>query len=196
MKKLSIAALVPMAVLMAAGAASGQQYAGHCSQCTTAYGPTYGQTYKDSYYESSMWPRQYISPARRGICQSYELMIANGWRRHNLLGKYDFAVDGEGLSEAGRLRVQWILTQAPPNRRTIFVQRGVDVAQTAVRIEAVQELAASMSPSVGPADVQETYLRDDGHPASTVDAVFTGFSANQMAPVLPESGGGSSSESE
>jgi hypothetical protein len=142
-----------------------------------------------------MWPAQYVQPSRRAICRSYELMIANGWRRNNLLTKYDFATEGEGLSEAGKLRVSWILTQAPPNRRTIFVQRGADDATTAARIDAVQSLAADLGAGAGPVDVQETLLRDEGHPAASVDAVFTGFSTNQLPPVLPSAGGASEASS-
>jgi hypothetical protein len=137
-----------------------------------------------------------VQPARRGICQSFDLMTVNGWRKNNLLGKFDFDAEGDSMSDAGRLRVQWILTQAPPNRRTIFVERGVDEAATAVRIEAVQTLAAALRPSVGPVDIQETHLRDEGRPATMVDAMLTGFSANQMPPVLPESSGTSSESGE
>jgi hypothetical protein len=120
-------------------------------------------------------------------------MADNGWRRNNLLGKYHFAPENEELSDAGKAKVEWILTQAPPQRRTIFVERTSDAQRTADRVQAVQDLAANTS--AGPADVQETHIRDEGHPAGAVDAVFTGFSTNQMPPVLPDSGGSSSSES-
>jgi hypothetical protein len=184
MKSLMWAA-APLVALLAASAALAQNHAGHCSQCQSTYGGGYGATLHDSCHDNFIWPRQYVWPSRRGICATYDVMIANGWRRNNLLGKYDFLPNGEGLSEAGRLRVEWILTQAPPERRTIFVQRGNDPAETAVRVEAVQALAANMNPSMGPVDVQETLQRDYGRPADTVDAVFTGFTANQPAPVLP-----------
>jgi hypothetical protein len=199
MTKLSLLVAAPIAALLTASASQAQQCAGHCSQCQvqSQYGggsPVWDEV-KASYHENAMWPGQYVQPSRRAICRSFDLMIANGWRRNNLLTKYDFATEGEGLSEAGKLRVSWILTQAPPNRRTIFVQRGADEAATAARIEAVQTLAADLGPGAGPADVQETLLRDEGHPATSVDAVFTGFSTNQMPPVLPSSGGSAASTS-
>jgi hypothetical protein len=187
MTKSLLYALAPLAALMSASAVYAQNCAGGCSQCQASCGPTQMQSYHDSYYMNQTWPRQYMAPARRGICQSFELMVANGWRRNNLLGKYDFDPKDGSLSEAGRLRVEWILTQAPPQRRTIFVQRGLDQQQTSLRVEAVQTLAANMYPSMGPADVQETIMQDYGRPAASVDAVFTGFSANQPLPVLPAS---------
>jgi hypothetical protein len=48
-------------------------------------------------------------------------------------------------------------------------------------------LASNFNPGGAPVDVQETYMLDEGRPAATVDAVFTGFSANQPAPMLPAS---------
>jgi hypothetical protein len=138
------------------------------------------------FYDNLMWPQQYIGPSRRGICQSFDLMVANGWRRHNLLGRHHFELNSTELSEAGRLKVQWILTQAPPSRRTIYIERTVDAEQTAARLESVQQLASELSSGAAP-DVRETYVRDHGHPASSVDAVFTGFRANQMTPMLPPS---------
>lgn len=185
MMKSFLWAAAPVLALLAATTADAQNYAGHCTQCKTTYGGGYGATMHDSCYDNYIWPRQYAWPARRGICQTYDVMIANGWRRNNLLGKYDFAPDGEGLSEAGRLRLEWILTQAPPERRTVFIQRGADPAVTAMRVESVQSLAANMNPAQGPVEVQETYLHDYGRPADYVDAVFTGFRSNQPAPALP-----------
>jgi hypothetical protein len=152
-----------------------------------------GGEWEAAFYDNMMWPQQYIGPSRRGICQSFDLMVANGWRRHNLLGQHHFERNSTELSEAGRLKVQWILTQAPPSRRTIYIERTFDAEQTAGRLESTQQLAADLSSGAAP-EVRETYVRDYGHPASSVDAVFTGFRSNQMAPMLPASttsGGGS-----
>jgi hypothetical protein len=119
-----------------------------------------------------------------------ETMINNGWRKQNLLGKQHFDAHGEQLTEAGRLKVEWILTQAPPHRRSIYVQRAADAEDTALRVQSVQELAATMTSSTGLANVQETHIRDEGHPAGAVDAVFTGFHAHQLIPALPQASGG------
>lgn len=183
-------------LVAAASTASAQQCAcqGACrAGCASANHPKMDEC-EAAFYENFWWPRQYSGPARRGICQSTELMTANGWRRHNLLGKYHFAPNGEELNEAGRLKAEWILTQAPPSRRTIYVQRGSEAAQTAGRIDSVQQYAASMTQAAGAADVQETHVRDDGYPAGAVDAVFTGFQANRPVPALPTAAGGGESE--
>jgi hypothetical protein len=76
----------------------------------------------------------------------------------------------------------------------IFVTRTADPAETSGRVEAVQSFAASRLPGIGVIDVQETYLQDDGHPAQSVDAMLTGFGANQPAPVLPTGDSSSSGD--
>ena len=193
MKKLALWTLAPLAAALSVGSAQAQQCSNKCGY--GHYGPTsnYYETFEDSYIDNLRWPRQYVHPARRGICQSFAMMADNGWRRNNLLGKYHFTPEEEQLSDAGKAKVEWILTQAPAQRRTIFVERTADAQQTADRIQSVQDLAANGA--AGPADVQETHIRDEGHPAGAVDAVFTGFSANQMPPMLPESDSSSSSGS-
>jgi hypothetical protein len=176
-------AALPMAVFAATAFAA--QPCVRQGDCQGACGPTMKDSCEEAYYQNSIWPRQYIAPSRRGICQSFDLMISNGWRRHNVLGRYHFDPNTGELSEAGRLKVEWILTQSAPNRRTIYVERTINQEQTAQRLESVQALAADLSSGV--ADVQETYVRDHGHRASSVDAVFTGFGAAQMIPALPPS---------
>lgn len=182
------------AAAASAALVAGQASAEPCNHCkhSVTGGPSTFETWKDSTFQNRIWPSQYVNPSRRGICQAYETMINNGWRRHNLLGKYDFTVEGSELTEAGKLKVQWTLNQAPEQRRNLFVERGADQQQTADRIATVQAYAAGMSPSVGQAMVQETHIRDEGHPAAGVDAVFTGFRQGQLPPVLPQSTSGGS----
>jgi hypothetical protein len=183
-------AALPLALASAAAAVAAQPCMRPMTIQQGCHKPGGGEC-EAAFYDNLMWPQQYIGPSRRGICQSFDLMVANGWRRHNLLGQHHFERNSNELSEAGRLKVQWILTKAPPARRTIYIERTLDAQQTAERLEAVQQLAADASTGAAP-DVRETYVRDHGHPASSVDAIFTGFRNNQIAPMLPPSatGGG------
>jgi hypothetical protein len=105
-----------------------------------------------------------------------------------LLGNFHFDPNTGELSEAGRLKVEWILTQSSPNRRTIFIERSIDSEKNTERQESVQQFASDLSS--GAVDVRETYVRDHGHRAASVDAVFTGFGAAQRPPVLPQAAGG------
>jgi len=185
MKTLALWAAAPLAATMLAGVLHAQQCPRHCGPCQSGYQPDYLERSGAALRDNHRWPHQYMWPARRGICQAFATMANNGWQRQNLLGKYHFDPETGELSAAGRVKIQWILTQAPPHRRTIYVEQFGEQDLMAVRMQAVQSLAARISGGMGPVDVQETLLHDDGHPAGSVDAVFTGFNTNQMPPVLP-----------
>ena len=139
------------------------------------------------------WPAQYIPAARRGVHSFYDVMVHNGWRRQNLLGTYHFDPQTDELTDAGKLKVNWILSQTPHNRRTIYVQRGLAAEQTADRIASVQHWAGDRSPAIGTVDVYDTHIVAEGRSAGTVDNVFTNFQTNQMPPVLPATSGSSTS---
>ncbi|MEM9657727.1 MAG: hypothetical protein AAF961_05130 [Planctomycetota bacterium] len=174
-------------VFLAIPAAAQTCSTGGCAPYGAVYGgyaPTAGESCKNAFWQNMIWPKQYVRPARRGICQSFETMVNNGWRRQNLLDQYHFEADGAELSEAGQLKARWILTQAPAQRRNIFVGHGVDAAQTADRIGKVHEYAATLGPHAAPASVQETHIRDHGRPAGAVDNMFTDFAGNQWTGLL------------
>jgi len=173
---------------------------GQCQQCNPPSGyvqscktpkqePTFfksfGRWYRSIYDTNSMWPHPYVMPARNSVNVMYEAMISNGWRRQNLLGKHHFDNETQQLTQAGQLKVKWILTQTPPRRRNIFVERGANESLTEKRIESIQQYAAKLSPSAGLVSVTDTHLVAEGHPASAVDAMFTGYQTNKPAPVLP-----------
>ncbi len=184
MKRPSQFVLVFVVLISCMHDARGQQ----CNQCNSQ---TFGQWYKSAYMWNSVWPKPLIPPARLSVNSMYEAMINNGWRRQNLLGKHHFDADTNQLTEAGKLKVQWILTQTPMHRRDIFVQRGLNETQTAVRIDSIHRYTAAMSPSPGRTNVTDTHLVAEGHSASAVDAMFTGYQANRLPPVLPVDTGGS-----
>ncbi|MGI9427958.1 MAG: hypothetical protein ACR2NM_04830, partial [Bythopirellula sp.] len=123
------------------------------------------------------------------VCQTYNAMINNGWRRQNLLGNYHFNEQTNELTDAGKLKVNWILSQAPLQRRSVFVQRAGEEVTTTARIAAVHDYAGNMSPSVGQVDVNDTHIVAEGHAASSVDNVFVGYEANRLPPVLPDPSG-------
>lgn len=185
MKSLSLAACAFVAVTLACPSAEAQY--GHCCQSGSVC-----ESYWSGYCANVMWPSIFVPPSRRGICETYAVMIDNGWRRQNLLGDYHFESESNELTKAGELKVKWILTQAPQHRRSVFVQRAENEMQTASRVAQVNQFAASMSPAVGMIDVNDTHIVAEGRSAGAVDAMFVGFQANMPPPVLPTDAGESS----
>ena len=169
-----------------------------CQSARAQYGdyhaPTLVEMFKSGYTANVIWPRQFVPAARRPVWDTYAVMVNNGWRRQNLLGDYHFNPETNELTRSGEMKVQWILTQAPAHRRSLYVQRAKNESETATRVAAVHEYSSQMSPAVGAVNVNDTHIVAEGHRASAVDNMFIGFQANQLPPVLPAESGSSSSE--
>jgi hypothetical protein len=186
MKSLIMGASALVALVITCQSARAQN-----GQCHT---PTLCEMFKSGYTANVIWPRQFIPAARRPVWDTYAVMINNGWRRQNLLGDYHFNPETNELTRSGEMKVQWILTQVPAHRRSLYVQRAKNESETATRLAAVHEYSSQMSPAVGAVNVNDTHIVAEGHPASAVDNMFIGFQANQPPPVLPAASGSSDSE--
>lgn len=140
---------------------------------------------KRGYHRNVDWPWPHICPDRAAVREPFAIMVNNGWRRQNLLGAHHFTADGSKLSEAGELKVRWIVTQAPPDRRDIYVERSVDPAVTQQRVAAARTYAGHVNIDGPMPQVAETYLVSEGRPAAAVDAVNVKFQESMPPPILP-----------
>ena len=147
---------------------------------------TWWQKFKLNWHRSNAWPEPFPKADRAFVQAPLERMVANGWRRQNLMAAHHFTGDGASLTPAGQHKIRWILTQTPAQFRTVFVERGEDADQTHARLDAVQQYAARMLPHGELPDVQETHIVEEGRPASIVDTVFTRFQQAMPVPVLPD----------
>ena len=135
--------------------------------------------------QNNLWPQQFVEADRVRAKEPFDLMVRNGWRRQNLVGSHHFNSNSDGLTESGKLRVQWILTQAPMQYRQVYIERSINNGVTEKRRAAVEQFAQQV---VGEGyAVQETTMLTDGRPATVVDYVNTAFRANMPVPQLPES---------
>src|SRR5262245_47154540 len=80
------------------------------------------QTHVD-FRRMNSWPDPFQHIDRRAEAAPFECFKDAGWRLENTLVDPLFTEDQE-LTHAGKLKVRHILTQVPPNRRTIFVLKG------------------------------------------------------------------------
>jgi hypothetical protein len=144
--------------------------------------------------EQNAWPAQFVEKDREAASSPFDVMIQNGWRRQNLLGSHHFNSDCTELTQAGKLRVQWILTQAPPEHRQVFIERSLSVETTQNRIAAVNSFSTQVASDGVSPQISETHIVSEGRPAVTVDFVNTQFRENMPTPTLPAAtaGGGSS----
>jgi hypothetical protein len=146
------------------------------------------------FWRNMCWPKPFVYPDRKAAFAPMDIMANNGWRRNNLLGAHHFEAQTASLNESGKLRVQWILTQAPIHRRTIFVERSFESpVETGRRIEAAQQYAATVSPE-GTIQVVDTHIKAEGRSAVDVDSTNVRFRESAPAPILPEASASTTGE--
>ena len=91
------------------------------------------------YHRNNAWPDPFVEADALQVIGPFETMKRNGWRLHNTIGHELFrASDGELLA-SGHGRVRWIATQAPEDRREIFVLRGRSDDETNARVASVRQ---------------------------------------------------------
>ena len=142
------------------------------------------------------WPDPFIVPDRHLQQTPFAAQVNAGWERQNLLSEFHFTPGGAQLTEAGQLRVQWIMTEAPEQHRQIYVHRAATPKETTARLQATQLYAAQSTYNGQVPQIFETTRTDDGWPADRVDAVSKKSTAAIPEPRLlgtPSGGGGGSS---
>jgi hypothetical protein len=137
------------------------------------------------------WPEPFVAPDRAAVRAPFMVQVANGWRRQNMLGEFHFEPGTGQLTEAGRLKVRWILTVCPEQHRLIYVHSADSNQETGARIAAVKQLAVKIAPN-DLAPVLPTSISDDGWPADQVDLLGRKFQSSTPAPRLPTPTGNSS----
>jgi len=134
---------------------------------------------------NACWPDAFVPVDRANARLPFVIMVHNGWKRQNLIADHYFAEDGKTLTDAGKRQIEWILTQAPLQHRTVFVKEGENASVTEARLQAVREMAAKF---VGPdqkADIRVTNINPPGWPAEYVDSVERAYLKTMPDPRLP-----------
>ena len=144
------------------------------------------------YQKNNAWPWPAFCSDREAVRAPFETMVANGWRRQNLLGPHHFDPNTGRLTEAGKLKIQWVMTQAPPQFRQVYIERSLKEEITKQRQAAADEFAARVVRGEVASPATPTHLISEGRPASTVDAINVKFMENMPTPILPSPGSGSS----
>jgi hypothetical protein len=144
------------------------------------------------------WPKPFVYADQEAVYAPFDVMVSNGWHRQNTLADNHFDQNGQ-LTEAGRLKVQWIVLEAPEQHRAIFVHRSLVAEETAARINVVVQFASGLiRPNMMVPPVLETGVPAPSTPAERIDAIDREFVKTMIEPRLPsqsQSTGSSSSSS-
>ncbi|MCC7086022.1 MAG: hypothetical protein IT427_13550 [Pirellulales bacterium] len=142
------------------------------------------QNFWTDWHRNNCWPEPFVYPDRASVWCVYDAQVAKGWQMQNLLGPAHFDPSGDKLSPAGMAKLRTILTQPPPDFRTVFIERAWTQEATAKRLDAAQQAVAQLVQGPMP----EVLVSDSqvlGTPAEYVNAVKNSYYQNLPAVKLP-----------
>jgi hypothetical protein len=144
------------------------------------------------FHRNNSWPEPFLTADKIAVRTPYCIQTDNGWKMQNTVGTFLFDQETQQVNSAGDLLVKWIVTQAPVNRRAVFVLKGDTPEATAARIESVQNAVAKYADGcVCP--VLLTNTEPPGWSAAYIDTITQQFNATIPAPRLPARDGGGAS---
>ena len=142
---------------------------------------------------NNCWPEPFVRASRQAARAPFAIMVGNGWRRQNLLCDNHFNNSDGQLTDAGKRKIRWILTEAPEQHRSIYVHRARTAEETAARIDSVQEVAIHLLPEGALPLIAATSIPDRGWSGAEADAVSKSFQTSKdlhRIPYLPTSSTG------
>jgi hypothetical protein len=99
------------------------------------------------YQRNNAWPQPFTDDSARQTVAPFTVMKQNGWRLHNTIGHELFRPGDGALLTAGHNRVTWIASQAPVDRRVVYVLRGRTPEETEGRLASVRETLSRVQSS-------------------------------------------------
>lgn len=150
---------------------------------------TFCQSFHYDFYRNKHWPMPFRAMDTSSVLGYFDAQRNKGWMLHNTLGAAMFDPATDQLTDSGQAHVRWIVSQAPQNRRVVFVLQGRDQESTAKRVESTQLAISQMIP-VGP--LPSIYLTNRDAPGSSgvyQTAITRALTTSVPAPRLPQSSG-------
>jgi uncharacterized membrane protein YgcG len=144
----------------------------------------------DDYHARTNWPEPFMTQDRAAAQDPFCAMVAKGWEQQNMLIDQHFEEGNGRLSESGRLKVRWIVLQAPAQHRVIYVHQAMDAPATAQRVDTVQRMVMQTVPEAAGIPIVVTTLDPMENSADRIDRVNRKFLEMAPPPILPKMGGG------
>jgi hypothetical protein len=145
------------------------------------------------WHRMNAWPEPFLTTDRQLERAPFCVMVNKGWQLQNTISDFHFNPETQELTRSGELKLQGILNDSPPPRRTtIFVLRGRTDDVTTARIASVQQAMSRISPQGPLPDVVQSGITPRSWPADYVDDINNKMIKSRPAPVLPASAGGGS----
>jgi hypothetical protein len=138
------------------------------------------------FHRRNCWPQPFVCQDIPTVRAPFAMQVMNGWERQNMIGEHHFDPSNGQLTEAGKLKVQWILLDAPQQHRVLVVRRSGSPETTADRLNALREYALTISGNGSMPNIMTSGMPDEGWPAERIDRVNRKFATSLPEPKLPE----------
>jgi hypothetical protein len=151
------------------------------------------QTCVHKYHALHYWPYPYNLRDREDVRMVAQAQVANGWVTATTFYDYHFDPITHQLNSAGRQHLSWIVAQAPPAYRQIYVSMAADPAFNDVRLMSVQKTLASTPAAEGSMPISLRVTEPLGRPATEVQRIFESSGENALPPTIEYQAVGTSS---
>jgi hypothetical protein len=137
------------------------------------------------YARVNAWPQPFTDVDARQVQAPFAVMKHNGWRAHNTIGHELFRDGDAALTAAGNRRVTWIASQAPLDRRTVYVLQGRTHAETEARLASVHAVLSTLQEIGAGAQVVVTDIEPAMAPGAWANNINRRWINELPAPRLP-----------
>lgn len=151
---------------------------------------TFFHSVVQDYRRRNCWPEPFLTQDRIGVHEALAVNVQRGWEVQNMISDYHFDPGTTQLTEAGRLKIQWILTEAPTQRRVVYVHKAATIQDTAARVTAVRQVAAQLVSPGEDLPVYESSVPVPTWAADRVEIISRKSNTAIPAPILPAASSG------
>lgn len=134
------------------------------------------------------WPEPFSHRDRELVRSPLFAMTSRGWQLQNTLSDHFFRAEDQSLTQAGQIKLRWMLTQVPAHRRAVYVLRAADSQVTSDRLDSVRYAVEAMTTEGTRPDVLVSDMAPAGGSGDYFDQVDRQLKASVPAPRLPERG--------
>jgi hypothetical protein len=138
------------------------------------------------WHRNNAWPEPFVHVDRQATRAPIDVMVDKGWQLQNTISHQLFDQETQELTRAGELKVQWILTQMTPRRRTVFVMRGPTEAITQVRVQSVEKAAEQVAGDMAAHWIALTDIMPREGSGAYYERVNIGYESSTPVPRLPQ----------
>lgn len=140
------------------------------------------------FHAAHYWPYPYTQEDQAFVREMSRLHVESGWMTVTTLYEYHFDAHSHELNRSGKLKVRWIVHNAPEQFCKIFVQSTESVDTNNARLESTRLALAGIATGGPVPHVSLLYTEPLGRPATEIDRIRRAELDSQPTPRIPYKG--------